>query len=898
MHWGRVVAMATFSALVASGVPRSALVPAAAVSVHLSGCDAVAVDAECEIVAGQSLRVIVEPSDLPVVVWAEPRRECGHAPPLESRTLPIHSIALGAADLSLCVEDSAHHTTRRALVPTRRPAWLRDALAARRAGKLAQAEALVTEHAADRGVDGARALALAGRLALSRGDTEDAARKLASAVEAHAGHGRWSEEADDRFALAFTLATHAQRHTEARAALAGAVLDATPENVAKRGYYRAIVAHQSGDSRLALLELDAAKPALARLGLEQELADAEELAGLVLIGVGRSAEGRERLLELDARTRAVTAPCTRATRLVNLGLASMRAWRETGNPSGSVFGPTEARTFAVSALRVGDETCPGGLRHANAALLAAEASVMLADVDAASASLADARRSSPGGSRWFELRALDVSARVSSAKGEHVRALLEIGRAVELTTSPQEQWQARTTQGELAWRAGKTALAIEAYEAGEAALDVLAALVPFGEGRASAVAGRSVSAASLVALLVEEGHATRALSVARHARTRAIEAFSLFARARAEPAEEHDRIERGIVEARRLEEAIDRDEKTSWTLSGAEKSAFDARRVVRAAEARRAWDGLFSVRHSATGGGSAPLDPNELTLHLSGFPERPTVLVAVHGEVQVHHATDALSVRGLFGPYARHLPSVRRVRVFSSGALDSLRIHALPYEGGVLAARVPVVYGLDVPTRERPSDGRLVIVADPSGDLPFARKESERVAALGTERGTAVVRLAQVDATPSAVRTAITGASYFHYAGHAASGGHDGASAGLVLADGARLEVADLLALDGPPRHVVLSACEAGKDEGKSVLSLGLAQAFVLAGTRSVLAPDARVADPVALEMGAAVHAALFDAHEGERDLADALSFALRRTSSETFRTLSGGFAAFRVYTP
>jgi tetratricopeptide (TPR) repeat protein len=898
-----MVAMATFSALVAAGGSRptslgsAPLVSSGPVSVHLSGCDAVAVDAVCEVLPKQKLRVLVEPADVPVVVWSEPSSECGRAPLVDLRAQSLHSRDVGDADRSLCVEDSAHRTTRRSLVPSRRPVWLREALAARKSGDLARAEALAAEHAADRGVDGARALALSGRLAMSRGDTEVAARKLASAVDAHSGQGRWSEEADDRFALAFTLATHAQRYSEARAALAGTVLDVTPENVGRRAYYRAVVAHQSGDSRLALLDLEEAKPILARVGLEQELADAEELAGLVLIGVGRSAEGRERLLALDARTRASTAPCTRATRLVNLGLASMRAWREAGNPSGAIFGPAEARALATSAQRLGDEACPGGLRHANAALLAAEASMMLADVEAASAALEDAKRSSPGASRWFELRALEVSARLASAKGEHARALLDVARAVELTTSPQEQWQARTTQGELAARAGNVSAAIEAYEAAERALDALAALVPFGEGRAAAVAGRAASAASLVALLAERGLAARALSVARHARTRALVTFSLLARAQAEPSEEHERVERGIVEARRIEESIERDERSAWTLSGAEKSAFDARRVVRAAEARRAWDGLFSVGQ-AQPAAIAPLDPNELTLHFSGSPERPTVLVAVRGEVHVHRAVDPVSVSGLLGPHARHLSSVRRVRVLSSGALDSLRVHALPYEGGVLAARVPVVYGLDVPSRDRPSDGRSVVVADPSGDLPFARVESDRVAALAAERGTKLVRLAQAEATPSAVRSAISGANLFHYAGHALAGGHDGSSAGLILADGARLEVAELLALESAPRHVVLSACEAGKDEGKSVLSLGLAQAFVLAGSRSVLAPDVRVDDPIALEMGAAVHAALFDPREGELDLADALSSALRRTSSETFRTLTGGFAAFRVYTP
>lgn len=50
-------------------------------------------------------------------------------------------------------------------------------------------------------------------------------------------------------------------------------------------------------------------------------------------------------------------------------------------------------------------------------------------------------------------------------------------------------------------------------------------------------------------------------------------------------------------------------------------------------------------------------------------------------------------------------------------------------------------------------------------------------------------------------------------------------------ADGDRLEVTDILALERAPNQVILSACEGARDEYSEVATLGLAQAFVVAGS-------------------------------------------------------------------
>lgn len=88
--------------------------------------------------------------------------------------------------------------------------------------------------------------------------------------------------------------------------------------------------------------------------------------------------------------------------------------------------------------------------------------------------------------------------------------------------------------------------------------------------------------------------------------------------------------------------------------------------------------------------------------------------------------------------------------------------------------------------------------------------------------------------------------SLFHYAGHAKTSGVVGFESELTLHDG-RIAVAELLASsEQTPSVVVLSGCETGKSSEAGVEALGLAQAFVLAGSDEVIATDRPLDDRVA----------------------------------------------------
>jgi len=103
--------------------------------------------------------------------------------------------------------------------------------------------------------------------------------------------------------------------------------------------------------------------------------------------------------------------------------------------------------------------------------------------------------------------------------------------------------------------------------------------------------------------------------------------------------------------------------------------------------------------------------------------------------------------------------------------------------------------------------------------------------------GWTIAELAGESASAEAVRAQLGTSDLLHYAGHGDYSGQGGWESSLLLADGTRLTLGDLLALEHVPSWVVLSGCETGRVAGDApVAGLGLAQAFLLAGSRSVIA--------------------------------------------------------------
>ena len=197
----------------------------------------------------------------------------------------------------------------------------------------------------------------------------------------------------------------------------------------------------------------------------------------------------------------------------------------------------------------------------------------------------------------------------------------------------------------------------------------------------------------------------------------------------------------------------------------------------------------------------------------------------------------------------------RRVRVLSYGALRDVDFHALPFEGAALLHLGPVEYPLDTgrraPLGERGAPMALV-VADPNGDLPAARREARGIAdTLAKQEGWTVKLLEGV--TRAGCRAELTQAASLHYAG---TGVYAGREAGSVLPPRRRSLLRSIHPRPHPrPFGVVLSSCESARTASDAPAEgLSLAQAFIAAGSDSVVAAVRPVRDDLGSKLSKIYH--------------------------------------------
>ncbi|MEM6559890.1 MAG: CHAT domain-containing protein [Myxococcota bacterium] len=148
----------------------------------------------------------------------------------------------------------------------------------------------------------------------------------------------------------------------------------------------------------------------------------------------------------------------------------------------------------------------------------------------------------------------------------------------------------------------------------------------------------------------------------------------------------------------------------------------------------------------------------------------------------------------------------------------------------------------------------LSVFADPTSDLPWARREGERVSELiGADfyQGSAVDRDRFV--------RALSSSSLVHYSGHAVTQRRDPWATSLRLAEGQSLSVADVLLEPVTSRMVFLNGCDTSSTPGDFADTPSLPSVLLLAGARTVTTVDGAIEDAVASRAGC-----LFYEHGGE----------------------------------
>jgi len=301
----------------------------------------------------------------------------------------------------------------------------------------------------------------------------------------------------------------------------------------------------------------------------------------------------------------------------------------------------------------------------------------------------------------------------------------------------------------------------------------------------------------------------------------------------------------------------------------------------------------------------APPRPGEVILAYHPLPHGWVGFAADGKTVTVHRfelPPEVLSrpeelTRRLLHPFQASIRQTRRLRIFPSGPLQSVDFHALPFDGDILLAGRPVVYGLDLPVPASPAQppGRhALLVANPRGDLPGALDEARAVRKVlkSGSQPWITEELKNAEASEKAVRRRLADADLLHYAGHGTFSGFGGWESSLLLAEKTELTLGDFLALDRVPAWIVLSACDTGRSSAETpVESLGLAHAFLLAGSRAVVASTRPAGDRTVPEF----FTELYRQWDRQPDLAVALQ---RAQLAWRKRSPKADWASFRLFEP
>ena len=416
-------------------------------------------------------------------------------------------------------------------------------------------------------------------------------------------------------------------------------------------------------------------------------------------------------------------------------------------------------------------------------------------------------------------------------------------------------------KGSALLQAKKLPAAIKIFQDAEGRLDQRLQTIPIGEGRTRFLSARNEGAQGLVLALLASGRKEAAFAASRRARARNLQSATLGERVRTIDGAQRTRWLSALQKFNEARRKLEKASAEDWRLSRDELATALMERQDLKELCQAQLDNAFSELSNTRATSSTRLPPvnlppasGELLLlysrrsPLSGNRTaqawdafaattagvRHVVLLSPDLSATKHETHPWLL------PFAREIAAATRIRVLPTNNLTE-EIHAFAFHNRPLLMHAPVVYSLDIKPAAA-AEGRPLIVADPTGDLPLAQLEGRGVA--DSLSALSPTRLEGAAAERSRVLDLLSHTNWFHYAGHSVFAGVEGLDSGLPLAQGQRLSAADVLGLPASPALVVLSSCEAGRSAGDSNMAgLGLAQAFVLAGSRAVVAPTRPVQD-------------------------------------------------------
>ncbi len=737
--------------------------------------------------------------------------------------------------------------------------------------------------------------------ALTRaGDWPAAEAEFIAAIAANGQVGRVSAAISDSTALAFHLLNRSGDLDAAVRVLAQAPMPASGDARSHmminslRGY----VARLAGDLASAEREYRAALDRALRLGDARQEAVARVGLAQVWAEMGDFARAGDTLRNHPADDSPLS-PCDRARAL------NTRAWIHLlARESGAALGDPMPDLDQAGALLQVDCAYLDADRS-NVELNRALAWLQRGDSAAARLALQAARRLNAQPPAHQRAWMLEIEARIAVSEQDPARALVlygELDRRAAAFVLPDAQWRAALGAAEAQRALGNIDAAITELTRADVLLTDYLHDLPALESRALFQARYESLPRQWVDALIERGQIEAAWQVARRYRNAPLRRVQRLARIGSLGAEDQARWRTLMTRYQRLRTQLDGAAAEDWQLSTHQLERVRSERERSRQELRALVD-----ETAAIGAQSEVLPelrtpaPDELSLLY--FPLRQGWVVFAFNQqglrAQRLQQIDLLAPpevlgRQLLQPVAEELSSASRLRLLTYGALRELDFHRLDWQGRALGATRRVVYAADLamPAGEDVRAERVLLVADPVGDLPAARYEVAGIAATlqRHQPDLDIEHLQGRQASASAIVSGLALATLFHYAGHTAPVDSD-AHIGFALAEGQRLELGDILMLERTPRLAVLAACDSARSGLRTPAeALSLAHAFLVRGSLDVVATTRPVDDAESAHLTAALYALHAQGLPIDQALAEAQLSLLQNRPT-------GDWSAFRVYT-
>ena len=416
-------------------------------------------------------------------------------------------------------------------------------------------------------------------------------------------------------------------------------------------------------------------------------------------------------------------------------------------------------------------------------------------------------------------------------------------------------WQARYGRGRALLALGQREAALAAYFAALQALDVVGQRAPLRESRAFFFAERRALVDETIELLLSSGQVAQAFQVADEAQARVLRSLESQVRiSRLDPAKRATwenklrqyHADRAAFEAGRADAEL---------LAGPSLEAWHENRRGSQVKLARRFDDLhtFLDQESPTPSrrvADAALVSSAL-LPGQALVEFVRVGQTTHGfwinPAGIHHFTTDATLRG---DWTQRLRGQSHLYIVTGGVEEALSLPARALDDRrPLLAHVGVSYlphAGHLLSTPPPALGPALIVADPNVNLAFARADGRQVA-----RQLDNARLLEGSAaTRAAVSSGLDGASLFHFAGHAELNPDHPWEGHLRLNGDEALSLSDVLVIRPRMGVVVLNGCATGRPlklAGRE--RVGLAEAFLAAGARTVLATTRPVGDAEATRL-------------------------------------------------